>query len=1460
MDSKDIKTITLRVNSEDAAKKLDALQKKLEKANKARDESKRLEADLNKTLDADVLLHHKLNQELSSGLLSLQEEKKHKAQIQELDKKMSEAERAKVKAQKEITKQIKEAAKVEKNIDKMRGQYAALERTMANLGKATVPELKNAIKILERTMNSGAVERGTKEWETFEQQIRECRIELKKLDDATNTPKEKKDSIDKFADFGTKWVGIIGTVNMGTELIDKTTQWVRGLVQEYAEMNEHLADVHKYTGLSKESIKGLNEEFKNMDTRTSREALNDLAADAGRLGIQSKEKVMEFVQAADMINVALGEDLGEDAVKNIGKLTQLFKVDQTMGLRDGMLATASVINELAQTSSASEPYILEFTSRLAGVGYQAGIEQPKIMALASVLDQGMVGVEKGATALQNILTALMRKPAELAKIAGLQVSEFTKLLKTDANAALIQFIESVSKAGRLDAIAPMLDDMKLSGSGATQVMATLANNIDLVKSTQEQATKAFIDGTSVVEEFNKANSTELAAIEKAQKKYREARIELGEAFAPISANLISTSSLTIKAVTAVVKVLREYTGTVVTLGVAWAIYTAIIYKALIAQKAKIAVDTIDNAISKIGTVLTNLKTIAVKALAVAYYRMQGRTYAAERAQNALNAAMTASVFGAVLTIVSLLIMAYQYLYGESENLITAQEQLNKIKQDAAHSLDEERLKIELLRKTAADEVLEMDKRLNAVKKLNEIIPDYNAQIDKTTGKYKESTQALQDYLNTLQEKYEIEGAESNLKRLGEERAGLIVQIEKEKAELKKSREDKEKALKTSSPMPGGNGIAVLLGLAAIEKDKHDLNNLNDALAENERTVAAIKKVYGGRLADKFANENSVTTSDDNGGGNGYTSAPSKSEQNEAERRHIAQAQAEIEQAAAASRQAAISDYQMGVQTLREHREEVLRIERETLVKKRDLYKKGSVDWIKANAELGKIAQEQDKKRNEWSIEQLDIEQKAELRALDERAATTLMKEEDLQEERNRIAIKYLEKRRDLYRDFGQVEDHAKAEIALKEEENRQKLEKERQFADKVKKLRDEYAKKSASEVMKIELDTLNAAREKNLVDEETYQKMLRQIRLKYQGADGNGGQIAEEKKKKTDKIFEDATPEEAKALQTAEPSSNTADFGVSGLMFYAAKNKIAQQTYDNLKKMREEDLISQEDYNLAVQELDKQRFAQGAQAAYATVGAIMQSLSAVQQASSRAEEAKLTAKYDAEIKAAEGNSEKVKKLEAEKAAALAEIKTKANKRAMAIEIAQATAAAAMAAMNAYKATVGIPVVGPVMAPIAAAAAAAFGAAQIATIVKQHEAQEAGYYEGGFTGGKQYRRRAGVVHEGEFVANHLAVQNPNVLPVLQLLDHAQRTNTIASLTAADVSRAIAPTAQISAVSGATAATAPTVQVVPTEAPATLAAIRQLAEILAGGIEATVAIDGQNGVAHQLKKYQELKNRK
>lgn len=68
-----------------------------------------------------------------------------------------------------------------------------------------------------------------------------------------------------------------------------------------------MADTMKYTGQTKEEVLDMSEHFKTIDTRTSREQLNELADAAGRLGITSKAAIEDFVDAADKITVSLGK-------------------------------------------------------------------------------------------------------------------------------------------------------------------------------------------------------------------------------------------------------------------------------------------------------------------------------------------------------------------------------------------------------------------------------------------------------------------------------------------------------------------------------------------------------------------------------------------------------------------------------------------------------------------------------------------------------------------------------------------------------------------------------------------------------------------------------------------------------------------------------------------------------------------------------------------------------------------------------------------------------------------------------------------------------------------------------------------------------------------------------------------------------------------------------------------------
>lgn len=87
---------------------------------------------------------------------------------------------------------------------------------------------------------------------------------------------------------------------------------------------------------------------------------------------------------------------------------------------------------------------------------------------------------------------------------------------------------------------------------------------------------------------------------------------------------------------------------------------------------------------------------------------------------------------------------------------------------------------------------------------------------------------------------------------------------------------------------------------------------------------------------------------------------------------------------------------------------------------------------------------------------------------------------------------------------------------------------------------------------------------------------------------------------------------------------------------------------------------------------------------------------------------------------------------------------------------------------------------------------ATAAAKIVLIVAAFEGAKAilgNFYTGGYTGSGEWDQPQGIVHSNEFVANRYAVANPAVRPVLDLIDGAQRTGSIANLTSDDLAAVV-----------------------------------------------------------------------
>ena len=397
----------------------------------------------------------------------------------------------------EYKKQVEVIKQLKQQYDDLYDEIGLTNLSLRDLGKRQ-KELNQILRNLSPN---------TDLYKQYSEQLKVVNNRIKEL---KGTATETQFSLAKLAD-GFNRYGTMAATAVAS--LTGLTLTMRKCVDDYAEMEEAQSQVIKYTGLSKEAVKELNEEFKNMDTRTPRTRLNELAGDAGKLGISTKEGVLEFVEAANMINVALGEDLGKDAITQIGKLADMFG-EGDRSLKENMLAVGSAVNSVAQNSAASEPYLVEFTARMGGVGKQAKLAVTDIMGYASALDQNMLRSEMASTALQGLILKLYQEPAHYAKLAGVEVEAFTEMMEEDANEAILTFLEALGRLGGMDQMAPVLKEMKLSGAEAAGVIAALAGNVEKVRKEQEGANKAYMEATSVENEYFVQNNTVQAELEK----------------------------------------------------------------------------------------------------------------------------------------------------------------------------------------------------------------------------------------------------------------------------------------------------------------------------------------------------------------------------------------------------------------------------------------------------------------------------------------------------------------------------------------------------------------------------------------------------------------------------------------------------------------------------------------------------------------------------------------------------------------------------------------------------------------------------------------------------------------------------------------------------------------------------------------------------------------------------------
>ncbi|MBR3564762.1 MAG: phage tail tape measure protein [Paludibacteraceae bacterium] len=1225
----------------------------------------------------------------------------------------------------QLKKLRREFNDVNRQIKQIESSTQQAENVLRRLDRATPQELNKALGTLTKQLNY--IERGSVAWDAQTRKIRAVKDELARVNDEmrkSTTWLERFNT--KFQEWQTIGAGAIAAAT-GAVMAGKTA------VQAYAEIQQEEANVRKYTGMTEEEVNHLNEAFKQIDTRSSRNQLNKLAQEAGRLGKTSEEDVLGFVKAADQINVALDE-LGDGATLTLSKLTSIFGDEQRLGTEKSLLAVGSVINELSQNCTASASYLAQFAQRLAGVGAQADMTIPQIMGFAAVLDSQGQKVEMSATALSKLIMNLFKDTDKIAAATGLDLDKFNEALSRSTNEGLLMLIQRLHDLGGIDVLAPVFKDMGENGARASAVISALAANIDMVVWEQQEAQKAFEDATSVTKEFTVQNTTVQAGLDKARKHFAELTIELGQKLMPVMRHVLTTSSMTMRGLSILVDFIIKYRKELLTVITAIAGYTLTVKAATIASKAY----AITLAVVNKGQAILQAGAILLKA---AFFALTGQINRAKSAMIAFNMLSKANPWGLLVAAISAAVTAIT-LYVRKQREVTAVDRATKEVNDVIISqYAEEKGKIDRLTAAVNDEKKALVDRRKALDELRKIVPDYHAELTQEGKLIKNNKEAIEDYLVALNKEIALKAYQDKLEEQYRKRAELEMQLDKQTQD----RDAKKVAwsgMEITTDRAGNKraGSAIKKDIAwnkYLSADK-DVKKTESALKEVDGVIEAInKKVSEYAEGMKVVKKETEDVVDE-------TVVIPTTEDEPTKVKNKFQAEDDWREKKQALNRIA---YAKGEKDFEAYTKRMLEIDVEyhdRKLKHTDL--EGNEQVVIEAAYYEALKKQQDNFL-QGTAEQENQAYQAQLINLQQRYVDGEMTARQYQ---NAIELAELQ--------------HLQNLVSIYKEGSKERLKAQQNYQRTSLKYQERHIKED--ERIQQQLQSQFFTKEFHVADPESYERDMRNLEIVY-------NQMLQ------------ATQDNAKERLKVEKA------------FHEAKYQLARKY--NMKEAAETENSFRSAIDNSIEWLESdggQAMVQTFNMLVSQMSAIFSSLSDIVQAELDIQTAAIEKRYAQATSDAEGNKYREVQLERQKEKEIAKAKQEANRKMFAMQVLQAIAQTASSAIAAYSSAAAIPMVGFVMAPIAAGMALAAGAIQIAAIKKQQQASEAtGYRQGGFTKKGRPDEVAGVVHAGEWVASQALVNDPNARPLINALDYAQRTNSIASLRASDVSRTITAPAVI-----------------------------------------------------------------
>ena len=666
---------------------------------------------------------------------------------------------------------------IEDTFSGLKKEVGKLSRELSNLTPGTeefqkkVEELRNA----QRRFNEIK-----SEVDNVKKSIEQSLEPVQELQESIGKVPEKMDEIHKkTTSLGSIFQGVF-KANIATSLFEGFIGKARNATDELIKISDLMTGVEKTSGLASEQVRELWNEFDNLNTRTSKQELLNIAQIGGRLGITDKDQLREFTTEIDKIYVALGDSFQgglEEVTTKVGKLKNLFEETRNQNYGEALNAIGSALNELGANGTSSEQNIAEFATRIGALPATLKPTIDKTLGLGAAFEESGIDAEIGASGYSRFMSVAGNNLDAFARQMKLTKKEASELFNTRPEEFFLRFSESI-KGLNAEQTAGVLKSLKLNTQEIQKTLGTAGNNADRFRQLMNLSGTAMQESTSIQNEFNKVNENTAAIWNKIKKVFAETFTSdtMSQWFGGFIKLLGWFTGVTSQAGDGV-KAFRVRIAflmkAIVVCTTAFISYRAAVYLSSIATKAAWQQTILYNAAMKVANATTAIWKGTILLLSAAKATLTGNTIRATAAMRTFNLVTKMNPWGLLLGAITAVVTAL-VLFSNKQKEVNLQLKIQNdaIKEANVQTAAQEHHLRQLL-KTANDTNKSYTERKKAVDELNRLVPEYNKQLTVETANTDKAKQALDRYIESIK----AAAREKYLKALVDQKAEALAKAE-----------------------------------------------------------------------------------------------------------------------------------------------------------------------------------------------------------------------------------------------------------------------------------------------------------------------------------------------------------------------------------------------------------------------------------------------------------------------------------------------------------------------------------------------------------------------------------------------------------------------------------------------------------------------------------------------------------